>query len=149
MAAPKPKPAPVEHKVHNNENAAPNAVPLPPAPTPTIIEKIVHSDADQKEIANLKCALEDSRKSYSELKQDFEGLEKERDFYYEKLRDIEVLLQDVEDKGQGNELTAGIFKILYATADGFEPTEEAVSTHQTEIVKELDIPGAAYVEETY
>lgn len=73
-----------------------------------------------KEVTNLRNALEESRKSYSDLKVDYEGLEKERDFYYEKLRDIEVLLQDVEDKGQSNELTAAIFKILYATADGFD-----------------------------
>mmetsp|Transcript_31469 Transcript_31469/g.34394 ORF Transcript_31469/g.34394 Transcript_31469/m.34394 type:complete len:371 (-) Transcript_31469:75-1187(-) len=73
-----------------------------------------------KEIANLRNALEESRKSYSDLKVDYEGLEKERDFYYEKLRDIEVLLQEIEDKGQSNDLTASIFKILYATADGFD-----------------------------
>lgn len=73
-----------------------------------------------KEIANLRNALEESRKSYSDLKLDYEGLEKERDFYFDKLRDIEVLLQELEDKGESNDLTANIFKILYATADGFE-----------------------------
>ncbi len=30
------------------------------------------------------------------------------------------MLQDIEDKGQSNDLTASIFKILYATADGFD-----------------------------
>ena len=31
---------------------------------------------------------------------------------------------DLEDTGKGNELTASIFKILYATADGFQPADE-------------------------
>lgn len=78
----------------------------------------------QKEINTLRGSVEESRKSYTDLKQEYEGLEKERDFYFEKLRDIEIMLQDLEDKGQGNELTAAIFKILYATADGFEPQAE-------------------------
>jgi RP/EB family microtubule-associated protein len=55
-----------------------------------------------------------------------EGLEKERDFYFEKLRDIECMLQDLVDNGKGNELTESIFKILYATAEGFEQVEEVV-----------------------
>jgi len=72
------------------------------------------------EINNLRMACEDSNRAYADLKVEMEGLEKERDFYFEKLRDVEVLLQELEDKGQGNELTASILKILYATADGFE-----------------------------
>ena len=62
------------------------------------------------------------------MRTEMDGLEKERDFYFDKLREIEVLLQDIEDKNSGNELTAAIFKILYATIDGFEPvlvTDEA------------------------
>ena len=50
-----------------------------------------------------------------------EDLEKERDFYFEKLRDIEIVLQDLEDRGEGTSVSASLFKILYATADGFEP----------------------------
>jgi hypothetical protein len=71
--------------------------------------------------------MEEQKKAYTELRNDMEGLEKERDFYFEKLRDIEILLQDIEDKGQGNELTASIFKILYATAEGFEVAATADS----------------------
>ena len=36
-----------------------------------------------------------------------------------------MMLQDLDDSGKGNELTASIFKILYATADGFEQVEAA------------------------
>ncbi len=52
------------------------------------------------------------------------GLEKERDFYFDKLRDIEILLQDLEEEGGLKEpstadVSAKIFKILYQTAEGF------------------------------
>jgi RP/EB family microtubule-associated protein len=52
-----------------------------------------------------------------------DGLEKERDFYFEKLRQVEIIMQELEDAGKGNDLTASVFKILYATADGFEQVE--------------------------
>ncbi|OWF39122.1 microtubule-associated protein RP/EB family member 3-like isoform X1 [Mizuhopecten yessoensis] len=51
-----------------------------------------------------------------------EGLEKERDFYFGKLRDIEVLCQDHED----NQHIKGIMDILYQTEDGFAPPEDEV-----------------------
>lgn len=45
------------------------------------------------------------------MKASVEGLEKERDFYFGKLRDIEVLCQEKE----GEEFTTSILNILYAT----------------------------------
>ena len=45
------------------------------------------------------------------MKATVEGLEKERDFYFGKLRDIEVLCQERE----GEEFTTSILNILYAT----------------------------------
>ncbi|ELT87671.1 hypothetical protein CAPTEDRAFT_226241 [Capitella teleta] len=52
-----------------------------------------------------------------------EGLEKERDFYFGKLRDIEVLCQENEDQS----VVKSIMDILYATEDGFgPPADEAV-----------------------
>lgn len=62
--------------------------------------------------------------THAELQVEMSGIEKERDFYFDKLRDIEMMLQDLEDAGKGNELTTSIFKILYATADGFEPADQ-------------------------
>lgn len=91
----------------------------------------------QAESATLKTQNEEQAKQLSELRLEMDGLEKERDFYFDKLRDIEVLLQEIEDSGRGNEVTASIFKILYATADGFEASAaveevEAVSEEVTE-----------------
>ena len=71
----------------------------------------------------MKSTLDTQSNQFSDLKSELEGIEKERDFYFEKLREIETMLQDVEDKGEGNELTAAIFKVLYATADGFEAVQ--------------------------
>jgi RP/EB family microtubule-associated protein len=91
------------------------------------------------------------QKENADLKTDIEGLEKERDFYFDKLRDIEVLLQEVEDKGDGNSVSAAIFKILYATADGFETVAAEDGAGTTEDAAPLDeIPASAVdVEETY
>lgn len=81
--------------------------------------------AAKNEIESLKAANEVTSRNLEVLKSEMDGLEKERDFYFEKLREIEVLMQELEDAGNGNEMTQQIFKILYATADGFEKAEEA------------------------
>ncbi|XP_034383236.1 microtubule-associated protein RP/EB family member 3-like isoform X2 [Cyclopterus lumpus] len=54
-----------------------------------------------------------------DLKLTVDGLEKERDFYFGKLRDIELLCQDKE-----NPILNKILDVLYATEDGFAPPED-------------------------
>lgn len=48
-----------------------------------------------------------------------EGLEKERDFYFEKLREIEILAQNqmevLEAEGKDDQVLREIQKILYST----------------------------------
>ncbi|CAM9494549.1 unnamed protein product [Ectocarpus sp. 12 AP-2014] len=58
------------------------------------------------------------------------AVEKERDFYFDKLRDIELLFQNHEQESGESDLTKNAFKILYATdedheqaAEGEEPLE--------------------------
>ncbi|KAJ7131502.1 calponin homology domain-containing protein [Mycena crocata] len=62
-----------------------------------------------------------------ELSTHLEALEKERDFYFEKLRDIEILVQQkmetLEAAGQDDETLQEIQKILYSTEEGFEVPE--------------------------
>jgi len=57
-----------------------------------------------------------------ESKLTIEGLEKERDFYFSKLRDIEVIAQEYES--QGGELVNKTLAVLYQTEDGFAVPEE-------------------------
>ncbi|XP_011453722.2 microtubule-associated protein RP/EB family member 1 isoform X7 [Magallana gigas] len=64
----------------------------------------------------------------NELRLTVEGLEKERDFYFGKLRDIEVTCQENED----NEVIKNVMDILYATEDGFAPPEEDGNVEEEE-----------------
>ncbi|XP_067840478.1 microtubule-associated protein RP/EB family member 3b [Heptranchias perlo] len=57
-----------------------------------------------------------------ELKLTVDGLEKERDFYFSKLRDIELICQ--EHESENNSVVQRIVEILYATEDGFAPPED-------------------------
>jgi len=64
------------------------------------------------------------------LKESVTGLERERDFYFSKLRDIELLLQqavelnpEIENEEEG--LVKHIQAILYSTEEGFEIPAEA------------------------
>ncbi|XP_041419599.1 microtubule-associated protein RP/EB family member 3 isoform X1 [Xenopus laevis] len=57
-----------------------------------------------------------------ELKVTVDGLEKERDFYFSKLRDIELICQENESENPG--VLSKIIDILYATEDGFAPPED-------------------------
>jgi len=66
----------------------------------------------------------------AELMETVQGLERERDFYFSKLRDIELLIQQAmeadpsleEDEGS---LLKQIQTILYSTEEGFEIPQEA------------------------
>ncbi|KAF2205625.1 hypothetical protein GQ43DRAFT_436854 [Delitschia confertaspora ATCC 74209] len=63
------------------------------------------------------------------LKETVTGLERERDFYFSKLRDIELLIQQSIDADPELEKDDGLLKqiqtILYSTEEGFEIPAEA------------------------
>ena len=100
----------------------------------------ITGEAPTEEISELRAQISELKSEKAELKVETDRLEKERDFYFDKLRDIEMMLQDLEDNGEGNDLTANIFKILYATADGFEAATD---------VDEGGQPIAQHQDETY
>ena len=49
-------------------------------------------------------------------KKEIDALEQERDFYFHKLRDIELYCQSVEK----NPIVEAVLEIMYKTQDGFE-----------------------------
>ncbi|KAM8725883.1 microtubule-associated protein RP/EB family member 3-like [Acanthopagrus latus] len=57
-----------------------------------------------------------------DLKLTVEGLEKERDFYFAKLRDIELICQ--ENENDNNPVLTKIMDTLYATEEGFAPPDD-------------------------
>lgn len=70
------------------------------------------------------------RQENESMKEAIAGLEKERDFYFSKLRDIELLLQTaVEQDPELEKDESGMIKqiqtILYSTEEGFEIPVEA------------------------
>lgn len=77
----------------------------------------------------------------TQLKETVVGLERERDFYFSKLRDIELLVQqaveeDPEIEKQEDGLVKQIQLILYSTEEGFEipaegEEEEALDDQET------------------
>lgn len=127
----------------NQENAAPNRMAAPG-------KVAAGSTATSEDIKALKAANEEAERANQELRQEMEGLEKERDFYFDKLREVEILLQEKEDKGETTELSAAIFKILYATIEGFEQVEEGEITEGADTVDgEERLEVGAAEEETY
>lgn len=80
----------------------------------------------RSKVSGLTSDKEGLQKDFASLQLTVDGLEKERDFYFGKLRDIEILLQSVEDEDSGKLSPADQLKllierglkILYATGEG-------------------------------
>ncbi|KAF5315247.1 hypothetical protein D9619_007508 [Psilocybe cf. subviscida] len=85
--------------------------------------------AQPQEVIQLRAQVKD-------LSTHLEGLEKERDFYFEKLRDIEILAQQqvevLEAEGKDDKTLREIQKILYSTEDGFEVPEAGAPVDEEE-----------------
>ncbi|XP_076268891.1 microtubule-associated protein RP/EB family member 1 isoform X1 [Rhynchophorus ferrugineus] len=116
------KPAPVQAVASPTKNdtrpvgrarAMPKAAP--------IRSPAARTAAPNRNAGDLSGKIEDLTNQISEYKLTVEGLEKERDFYFGKLRDIEVMCQESEDE---NPLIQKILEVLYATEEGFAPPEE-------------------------
>ncbi|PIL34865.1 hypothetical protein GSI_02652 [Ganoderma sinense ZZ0214-1] len=80
-------------------------------------------------------AVQNLQTQLREMNAHLEGLEKERDFYFAKLRDIEILVQQQLETLQAEEkddpLLREIQKILYSTEEGFEVPEGTVDEEET------------------
>ena len=84
---------------------------------------------------------------------DLEQCTKERDFYFSKLRKIEVLIQENIQPGDG--VLESILAILYETEEGFTlpPEEEPLQGYDGTTIDDIEGPVGTYetgdVSETY
>lgn len=94
----------------------PSATKLTPTP-PRTTSKSNNSDVNHK--------MEGITIQMQEMKVTIDSLEKERDFYFGKLRQIEVLCQEVlsSQPNQQDPMIQQILDILYETEDGFAPPD--------------------------
>jgi len=74
--------------------------------------------------AQAQAQIEDLNNQMMEMKLTVEGLEKERDFYFGKLRDVEVMCQENEGVEGGDLIRKKILDILYQTEEGFAVPDE-------------------------
>ncbi|XP_013783830.1 microtubule-associated protein RP/EB family member 1-like [Limulus polyphemus] len=88
-------------------------------PKPAAVGNRITSSGDTHKVEELSNQV-------AELKFTVEGLERERDFYYGKLRDIELICQESEQDGEKPLIVEKILEILYATEEGFAVPEEGV-----------------------
>lgn len=109
--------------VHATKSVSRSSVPSRPVGAATRIPG--GSATDSQKVEELTAQV-------AELKATVDGLEKERDFYYGKLRDIEVLCQEQEQKDGKPEVVEQILEILYATEEGFSVPEEGVEEGEPE-----------------
>eukprot|EP00003_Mantamonas_plastica_P026141 TRINITY_DN525_c0_g1_i1.p1 TRINITY_DN525_c0_g1~~TRINITY_DN525_c0_g1_i1.p1 ORF type:complete len:166 (+),score=68.25 TRINITY_DN525_c0_g1_i1:362-859(+) len=84
---------------------------------------------NQKQEANAK--LEQLNTEVTELKLTVDMLERERDFYYNKLREVEILCQKHTD--ENNSVVAEIEQVLYSADDDEQAQENDEQVLETEI----------------
>ncbi|KAG1685592.1 hypothetical protein DVH05_007891 [Phytophthora capsici] len=85
----------------------------------------------EKELEELTASNETLTNESGELRAMVESLEKERDFYFNKLREVEIMLQSAEDT-ETNPLAQAIFKVLYATEEEGTEDEQVAGEPQDE-----------------
>ncbi|XP_036331511.1 microtubule-associated protein RP/EB family member 1 isoform X1 [Rhagoletis pomonella] len=110
---------------------------VPPRAAPSVVTKTVavnnttgavkKSGDASNAVSNQQ--IEELSNQVMDMRLNLEGLEKERDFYFSKLRDIEILCQEAAE-GDPHPLIQKILDIMYATevkrntSDGFAPPDE-------------------------
>lgn len=115
LAAPKPAAKP-----EVKENKSPRAGDVKTTTTKPAEKKTAAAAEDDPELAELTAKLQ-------ELQSTADGLEQERDFYYGKLREVEILCQDEDPNAFSKEK---VLAVLYKTEEGAaaEPVTEEEET---------------------
>jgi RP/EB family microtubule-associated protein len=57
--------------------------------------------------------IQELRKQNAEIKETMEGIERERDFYFNKLRDIEIICQNNKDSPLIDKIIEILFVFIY------------------------------------
>ncbi|KAI8641110.1 calponin homology domain-containing protein [Parasitella parasitica] len=114
--------------INNNSSAArtpPNRTPTGRQPSAKVGGGSGSADAAK---------IDDLKAQVTELKVTVDGLEKERDFYFGKLREIEILVQEQLEASQEETAEVDCIKeiqaILYRTEEGFEVPPEGEEEEQ-------------------
>ncbi|XP_070491415.1 microtubule-associated protein RP/EB family member 1-like isoform X1 [Chironomus tepperi] len=95
----------------------------PPAKAPAPANRTTVTTSTKTSANNVSNQqVEELSNQLMDMRLNLEGLEKERDFYFSKLRDIEILCQEA-DEGETTPIIQKILDILYATEDGFAPPD--------------------------
>lgn len=107
-----------------------DAIPPPNPGQRTMItpQRVQHNTTHKNSSVTRNGDISELTQQLSEMKTNVDGLEKERDFYFGKLRDIEMVCQEHCDEPFTNQ----ILDILYATEEGFAPPEEDYSANPEE-----------------
>ncbi|CAL2047808.1 hypothetical protein CAEBREN_07566 [Caenorhabditis brenneri] len=129
-AAPAARPAPSRPaaRAAAPPTAAPSSKPTASTAAPVRSASTVAAappGVDMATFNKLKEELEEVTRQLTESDNVIASLEKERDFYFSKLRTIEVICQDNESIG--NVEVSRVLEVLYETEEGFAPPEDEVN----------------------
>merc|ERR1719234_1188826 len=116
-----PRPSPL--KQQNGSTVKPPSARNGVTPRPTGPKTSTRSP--QKPMSNGTAAqIDDLTLQVEEMRLTVEGLERERDFYFGKLRDIEVIVGQFAENDADKDMAQRLLDILYATEDGFAIPED-------------------------
>jgi len=99
-------------------------------PNPT---RTTFTSNNHRQAVDNSSQVEELTAQLAETKLSLEGLEKERDFYFGKLRDIEVFCQEQELSEEAQTALQKVLDILYATEDGFAAPEDGSPANGEEV----------------
>lgn len=118
----------------SNRNSSPRvSVTTAPSTVPALPAKPSATDAT---LASLRNQLNATTAALSETEQALQLATRERQFYFEKLREIEILVGDEGEPGPGctmdvTELVKEIRGIMYRTEDGFGGFQLEISRNRS------------------